>query len=145
MNLSRRAILQGAALTVPWLCCRPLAARGEWATQNVRDHGARGDGKTKDTAAIQRAIDAASPGGTVVFPGGDYLSGTLHLRDHLDLRFAAGATLVMSPDDSDFDPHEKLAYETFADQETADFTFALLQGRGLRDVTIGGPGVIEIP
>jgi polygalacturonase len=128
---------------VPWLLWRPLRAWSGSATRNVRDHGARGDGKADDTAAIQRAIDAAAPGGTVLLPRGDYLSGTLHLRDHLVLRLAEGATLVASPDDGDFDPHERLDYETFADRETADFSFALLQGRRVRDLTIAGPGRID--
>jgi len=59
------------------------------------------------------------------------------------LWLAEGATLVASHDDGDFDPTEKLAYETFADHETEDFSHALLQGRGLRNVTITGPGVID--
>lgn len=143
MNFSRRAVLRGAGVALPWLLSRPLRAWSESAPQNVRDHGARGDGKASDTAAIQRAIHAASPGGTVLLPQGEYLSGTLHLRDHLVLRLAAGATLVASQDDADFDPHEKLDHETFADRETADFGFALLQGRGLRDLTIVGPGHID--
>jgi polygalacturonase len=48
---------------------------------NVRDHGAKGDGVTLDTAAIQAAIDAchAARGGTVLVPAGDFLSGTLEL------------------------------------------------------------------
>ena len=77
------------------------------------------------------------------FPPGDYLSGTLHLRDRLVLRLAAGASLIASPDDADFDPYEKLEYESFADRETTDFSFALLQGRGLQYVSIVGPGRID--
>lgn len=44
---------------------------------NVRDFGARGDAFTNDTVAIQKAIDAAGPGGSVFFPVGEYLCGTL--------------------------------------------------------------------
>jgi len=79
----------------------------------------------------------------VLFPPGDYVSGTLHLRDHLVLRLAAGATLIASPDDADFDPYEKLEYESFADRETTDFNFALLQGRRLQHLSIIGPGRID--
>lgn len=144
VSLSRRTFLQGAgALAVPWLVARPIPAWSEPVARSVRDHGARGDGKADDTVAIQRAIDAAAPGGVVLFPPGDYLSGTLHLRDQLMLRLAAGATLIASRDDAAFDRYEKPDYETFADRETTDFNFALLQGRRLRHVSIVGPGRID--
>ncbi len=82
------------------------------AALDVRDFGAKGDGTTKDTKAIQAAIDKASAGGgnVVVIPPGRYVSGTLHLRDNLTLRIEQGATLVFSPDDGDFDPYEELPY-----------------------------------
>ncbi|MBE6374335.1 MAG: hypothetical protein E7055_20010 [Lentisphaerae bacterium] len=59
--------------------------------QNVRDFGAVGDGKTSDTQAIQRAIDA---GGEVVFPPGVYKSGTIYLHSHTGLRLEPGAILL---------------------------------------------------
>ena len=62
---------------------------------NVRDFGAVGDGISKDTAAIQQAIDA---GGIVYFPPGTYLAGTLYLRSHGGLDLAPGAVLKASPD-----------------------------------------------
>jgi len=55
---------------------------------NVRDFGAKGDGKTDDTAAIQKAIDAAhaAGGGVVYLPRGDYLVKTrLTVKDHVTL------------------------------------------------------------
>jgi Pectate lyase superfamily protein/Right handed beta helix region len=140
MDPSRRALLRGAGLLT---LCWPFQASSEPVWLSVRDHGARGDGKTKDTVPIQAAIDAAAPGGVVFFPSGDYLSGTLRLRSRLVLRLAAGATLIASQDDADFDPYEKLEYESFADRETTDFAFALLQGRRLQHVSIIGPGRIE--
>lgn len=143
VNLSRRALLRGAGLVaVPWLVTWPLPAGGAPA-RSVRDHGARGDGKTRDTVALQAAIDATAPGGTVLFPPGDYVSGTLHLRDRLVLELAAGATLVASPDDADFDPYEQLDYDSFADRETTDFGFALLRGHGVQHLGIVGPGRID--
>jgi polygalacturonase len=121
-----------------------LRASGESASLNVRSLGAKGDGKTKDTTAIQAAIDAAGrAGGTVSFPPGDYVSGTLHLRNRSALRLAAGATLIASPDNADFDAYERPDYDSFADRETTDFTFALLQGQTLEHVSILGPGRID--
>jgi pectate lyase-like protein/parallel beta helix pectate lyase-like protein len=51
---------------------------------DARDHGAVGDGRTDDTAALQAALDAVGPGGgTVLIPAGRYgVSGTLLIRHH---------------------------------------------------------------
>ena len=59
-----------------------LCAQGAGAKNfDVRDFGARGDGAAKDTAAIQRAVDAcAKDGGRVVVPSGTYLSGRVWLK-----------------------------------------------------------------
>lgn len=140
MNVSRRALLRGASLlALAW----PLRVSGEPAPLSVRNYGARGDGRANDTSAIQAAIDTATPGGVVFFPPGEYLSGTLRLRSHLVVHLEAGATLVASPDDAHFDAYEKLPYKSFADRETSDFTFALLQGRRLQQLSIIGPGRID--
>jgi hypothetical protein len=142
--------LRAAATTAPLLLWRGLGVSAAAAqgvrrnVQSVRDHGATGDGRTLDTRAIQAAVDAAaSSRGTAHFPPGTYRSGTVRLRSRVTIQLAAGATLVASPDDADFDPVEELGYESFADAETSSFRFALLQGQGLEDVHILGPGRID--
>src|SRR6266540_2617439 len=143
--LSRRAVLGWSGILVaPTIPLRALSAAGDSTLLSVRSYGAKGNGKTKDTRAIQGAIDAAGKsGGTVYFPAGEYVSGTLHLRTRVALRLAAGAILIASADDADFDPYEELGYDSFADRETADFRFALLQGRAVQHVGIFGPGRID--
>jgi hypothetical protein len=146
MNQSRRTFFwRSAGFAAPLLfSTRPLWAAEVRAELNVRNHSAKGDGQAIDTRAIQAAIAAAGrSGGTVSFPPGEYLSGTLYLRSHTTLRLDAGATLIASPDDADFDPGEHLGYNSFSDPETTDFRFALLQGRDLTHVSILGPGRID--
>jgi hypothetical protein len=113
---------------------------------DVRDLGAVGDGRTKDTHAIQRAIDAAHRlgGGLVLLPAGTWLCGTLRLRSRVTVELTPGAVLLASPDDDDFAAHEPLDFETGSDSETIDFANALLAGRDLERVAIVGGGVIDM-
>lgn len=72
--------------------------------KNIVDYGAKGDGKTINTSAIQQAIDQtnASGGGTVYIPSGVFLSGTLRLRSNITLYLEAGAVLKGSPNTADY-------------------------------------------
>ena len=140
---SRRSFLCRAAILAAPLFVPDIA----WAVGpvvDVRAHGARGDGRADDTSAIQSAIDdAARSRGTLRVPPGEYVSGTLHLRSHLTVRLDAGASLIASRRDAAFDAPEPRRSRPVADGETADHRFALLQGRGIEDVVLVGPGRID--
>jgi polygalacturonase len=70
---------------------------------SVAKFGATGDGKTMNTAAIQKAIDAAAKtGGTVVFPAGTYLTGSIFVKSGVTLRLDKGVTLLGSQDIRDY-------------------------------------------
>lgn len=72
-------------------------------TLSVHDFGATGRGLRRDTAAIQRAIDAgAADGCEVIIPQGTWLTGALFLRTGSRLRLAAGATLLGATDIADY-------------------------------------------
>ena len=75
---------------------------------DVTNFGAVGDGQTKDTIALQKAIDAchARGGGTVYLPNGVYLTGTLILKSNVTLHIEAEAVLLGSADLDDYVPHE---------------------------------------
>ena len=80
------------------------AARSPAVTLHVRDLGAVGDGKTKDTLALQQALDRCHVlgGGEVVVAAGEYLTGTLALRSNTTLRLEEGAALHGAPDLEDY-------------------------------------------
>jgi Endopolygalacturonase len=73
---------------------------------NARDFGAKGDGKAKDTVALQSAIDAcaAQGGGTVRVQTGTYVSAPLVLKSNVTLQLEKGATILGSSDHGDFAP-----------------------------------------
>jgi len=110
------AIVFGITLSaVAVLVFRWVGIKGDRTVFSVRTYGAKGNGLTKDTLAIQTAIDAAARvgDGAVLLPPGRYLSGTLHLRSNVTFRLTSGATLIASRDDADFDPYEHLPAGSF--------------------------------
>ena len=79
-------------------------------------YGAKGDGRTNDGLAIQKAIDACAGagGGTVSLPSGNFLSGTLVLKSNVMLHLTPGATLRGSRQLADYGPLH-LIYATNAE------------------------------
>jgi len=107
------------------------------AVFNVRDYGAKGDQKTNDSAAVQKAIDACNTagGGTVLVPAGNYLSGMIRLRSHITLELDAGATLWASTDRRDYDKGRS-RHLLFADgaHHIAVVGFGAINGQGTADL-----------
>ena len=105
---------------------------------DVRDHGARGDGESIDTQAIQKAIDAcgAAGGGRVLFPKGRYMSGTLRLRDRVEFHLSEGARLIGVKNRDAYAGFESGAWGK------SRWNHGLIVGEGLRDVAISGTGVM---
>ena len=141
---SRRSFLRHApvatAAALTGAACVPTAAAaspaGHASVFNPRDHGAVADGRTLDTVAIQRAIDAcaAAGGGTVMLHGGSFLSGTIVLKSHVTLYLAGGAKLIGSPRIADY----KAAAITLK-----NIAWALIFAEKAENIGIHGPGVIE--
>ncbi|MDF2187958.1 glycosyl hydrolase family 28 protein [Paraflavitalea sp. CAU 1676] len=71
---------------------------------NVKDYGAKGDGDTADTLAIQAAIDAChtARGGVVLLPAGDFICGTIELKSGVTLHVAANGRLLGSKRREDY-------------------------------------------
>lgn len=106
---------------------------------NVRDFGAVGDGKTKDTKAVQQAIDA---GGIVFFPPGVYLCGTLYLKSEGGLELAPGAVILGSPDKEDYNADDFCVQNGFSVTEKASGAH-LIVILEQHDVVIRGSGRID--
>ena len=103
---------------------------------NVRSMGARGDGATKDTAAIQKAIDACAPKrGVILLEGGTFVSAPLELRSGVTLRIAPGATLLGSRDVADYPIWPDAPWRRIA----------LLHGDHVSNVTIEGGAEADRP
>ncbi len=119
---------------IAWALVLPLPA----ATFNVRELGASGDGKTFDTLAIQKALDACQKsGGTVEFPAGNYLSQPLKIYSKTIFQLDAGATLFASTNQMDF---MKVPGDWLA--KGASF-IPFISGKDLTDVTFSGEGKID--
>jgi len=113
---------------------------------NIRAYGAVGDGKTMDSPAINQAIEAcaAAGGGTVLFPAGTYLSGSIHLKSHIHLYLDAGAVILgAAPSAPEYDPAEPFEGRAYQDEGHTYFHNSLIWGEKLEDIAITGPGMIN--
>jgi polygalacturonase len=115
----------------------------------VRTFGAAGDGKTIDSPAINRAIDAASSagGGTVHFRAGNYLCYSIHLKSKVAIYLDAGATIAAADPAEDVSRGYDLAesnkpWEDYQDYGHNHWHNSLIWGEGLEGVSICGPGLI---
>ncbi len=112
---------------------------------SVKDYGATGDGKTLDSPAINKAIEAAAAagGGTVVFPAGTYISGSIRLKSHVTLLLGGGTVLRASTDAAAYDPPEPNEWTKYQDFGHSHFHNSLIWGDGLEDIAIVGPGLLD--
>jgi len=107
---------------------------------DISEFGALGNGMAYDAPAIQSAIDACSQagGGTVFFPAGRYVTGSLFLREDITLYVDAGATLLGSENPADY-PMIPSRWEGVTRETHAP----LITGAGLRNVAVIGRGTID--
>jgi hypothetical protein len=113
---------------------------------DVRQFGAKGDGKTLDSPAINRAIEAAAKagGGTVFFPAGTYLSGSIHLRSRITLYLDMGSTIFGAPDGMNaYDAAELNPNDKFQDFGHSHWHNSLIWGENLEQIAIVGQGTIN--
>ena len=128
------------------------------AAQGIFDvckYGATGDGKTLDTDAVNRAIEAAvaAGGGVVVFPAGSYLCFSIHLKSQVHLHLLQGSAIVAAdsplPGEQTgyrggvYDAAEpKTGWDAYQDYGHNHWHNSLLWGEDIHDLSITGPGLI---
>ncbi len=131
----------------------PSAAKAPF---NVRSYGATGDGKTLDTPAINKAIEAAAAagGGTLLFPAGTYLCFTIRLRSKVSLYLSRDCTILAaaSPGPGEttgynggvYDPAGPAQpWEKYQDYGHNHWHNSLFVGENMSDFSIVGPGLIH--
>ena len=158
-SASRRGFLQSAGVAVAGLSGVPkLGVRSvDTSTPgqprlvfDVREFGAKGDGKSVDTPAINSAIEAAASagGGTVVFPAGTYLCYSIRLKSKVALELGMGCT-ILAADASPKNQAEQYdlaesnqPWEAYQDYGHNHWHNSLIWGENLEDVVIQGSGLI---
>jgi polygalacturonase len=125
---------------------KPAGVSGRF---DVKTFGAKGDGTTLDTAAINKAIEAAAAagGGTVLFPAGTYASYSIRLKSHVSLYLDHGATILAADppavgEPGGYDPPEPNEHDRYQDFGHSHWHNSLIWGEGLEDISIIGPGKI---
>ena len=111
---------------------------------DVRNYGAVGDGKTLNTAAIQKAIDdcASKNGGTVLLEDGTYMTGSIVLRSNVNLHIEQNAVLLGSPNCGDYPEKQNLKHvisENLPRTRNASMIFA----EECENISITGMGKID--
>lgn len=110
----------------------------------ITDYGAKADGKTVNTIAIQKAIDAAfrNKGGQVIFPKGSFLSGSLVMKSNVTLYFEEDAVLLGSTNPKDY---LNMVFEGRPVSPKADDNsqMALILANKANNIAIKGKGTID--
>ena len=108
---------------------------------NILDFGAVPDGKTMNTAAIQKAINtcAQKRGGRVIVPEGTFLTGGFSLTSNVNLHLTENAVILGSPYLKDYEPRNLLSDARYSKY----LRIALVFAQGEKDITVSGTGILN--
>jgi polygalacturonase len=125
-----------ALVTLGLMATLVVPARAADKLCDARTYGAKADGATKDTKAIQAAIDDCSSagGGTVKLAGGTFLSAPILLKSNVTINIAKGTTLLASSDHADYPKKQEFRAPGYQ---------ALITGTNVEHIAITGEGTID--
>ncbi|MFA9370185.1 MAG: glycoside hydrolase family 28 protein [Labilibaculum antarcticum] len=130
-------------ICIALLCSITLKAE----TYNIKDFGAKGDGVSIDSPAINRAIDEAAQngGGTIYVPAGTYACYSIRLKSNITIQIESGATVLAAfPKEKEgYDEAEPNPDNPFQDFGHSHWKNSLFWAIGERDITICGYGLIN--
>ena len=117
---------------------RFTSAQNSTALYNVKDFGAIADGTTLNSRAINQAIDTITSkgGGTLFFPAGVYLSGSIRLKSNITLYLDQGAVIEASSNVSDYDTAEPNQWAQYQDYGHSHWHNSLIWGDSIHNVSI---------
>ncbi|MDF3128931.1 glycosyl hydrolase family 28 protein [Kiritimatiellaeota bacterium B1221] len=109
---------------------------------NIVDFGAVSDGETVNTIAIQGAVDAASAagGGVVKVPAGTYVTGSIVMKNHVQIDLEHGSTILGSTDLADY-PQVELPEYKF--QKALGPLCALFYAEKAENIALTGSGTLD--
>lgn len=114
---------------------------------DIRAYGGVGDGRTIDSPAINRAIQAAADagGGVVRVPAGVWLCFSIRLASHVRLHLDTGAVIRAAVPGAGgaYDLPEPNPHDLYQDFGHSHWHNSLIWGEGLTDIAITGPGLID--
>jgi polygalacturonase len=116
-----------------------FACSNQSITYNILDFGAKGDGETMNTSAINKAVEICNRkgGGTVLIPPGKFLTGTVVLLSDVDFHLEPGAILLGSRDTSDYLRMESTLFEEGYNR------FGMICAVDAKNISITGSGEIN--
>jgi polygalacturonase len=141
-TLGLLAAVSALAFSASLVAANSASAAG---TFNIRDYGATGNGSSNDSAAIQKAVDAASAagGGTVRVPSGTYKSAkTIHLKSNVTFQLDSGSTII-GASGTGYDAPESNPYDKYQDYGHSHFHNAMFYGDRLAHIGFVGSGTID--
>lgn len=113
---------------------------------NVKDYGAISDGKTLNSACVQKAIDDCfnCGGGTVLFDGGQFVLSTVFLKSGVSIEITENTEILGALSFYDYAPEEKIDYPIYQDSSHTYFDCSMFVGKDCSDIKIFGKGKIDM-
>lgn len=113
---------------------------------SVLDFGAKADGMTIDSEAVQAAVDECSStgGGVVWFPKAIYVLATVFLRSNVHIKFEDGTIILGALDFYDYAQQEKIDYPIYQDASHTYFDLSMFVGRDCKNISFSGKAKIDM-